>query len=66
MRLRNSSDLNNLKYFTLTHCCGPSPKGVRLLKKNKDYFYNSIPDEALSKTFEEAIKLTVSLGCKYL
>lgn len=53
------------EYVTLSHCWGKkvSPE---LLKTNCSRFYNSIPQDQLSRTFADAIEVTRRLGRRYL
>ena len=53
------------EYVTLSHCWGKkvSPK---LLTTNCSRFYNSIPQDQLSRTFADAVEMTRRLGRRYL
>jgi hypothetical protein len=57
----------NTKYCTLSHCWGPNPDLTWQLKKEKlEMYHTSIPVQAFSKTFQDAIYITRSLGIDYL
>ncbi|KAN0095725.1 Heterokaryon incompatibility protein (HET) domain containing protein, partial [Hyaloscypha variabilis] len=55
-------------YTTLSHCWGPDPAavGITTTIDNIDQMKTSIPWKRLSKTFQDAIKITAKLGIQYL
>lgn len=54
-------------YIALSHCWGPLElQPLRTLKSNVEELSKAIPWNHLSKTFQEAIWLTQSLGIRYL
>ena len=55
----------SLKYTTLSHCWGNFPI-TRLLQDNHDSFLQSIDYNSLSKTFQDAIRVTRSIGIRYI
>jgi hypothetical protein len=57
----------NTKYCTLSHCWGPNPDLTWQLKRaNLELYHTSIPAQAFSKTFQDAIYIVRSLGIDYL
>lgn len=55
------------KYATLSHCWGPNPNPMWQLKKsNLGSWQRSIPQEALSRTFREAIYIAAKLDIEYI
>ncbi|KAH7028792.1 heterokaryon incompatibility protein-domain-containing protein [Microdochium trichocladiopsis] len=67
IRLHTSQDYpDDLRYMTLSHCWGRL-QSTRLQQGNLDFFRrNAIPQEALPKTFRDAIRLARHLGADYL
>jgi hypothetical protein len=61
------NDLNSRvePYVSLSHCWGKTTM-MRLLKSNITAFQQSIPEQELSKTFQEAIFITRKLGFQFL
>jgi hypothetical protein len=53
------------KYATLSHCWG-STKFLTLKSGNLQLFREKVPDEAIFRTFEDAIYITKELGIQYL
>lgn len=56
-------------YATLSHCWGPNPDMKRLPRTTADTLdahYQSIPYDALSATFKDAITVAYNLGLHYL
>ena len=71
MRLIHSKDIdtqNGSTYITLSHCWGPSTslKPLQTTKANVEAHLQSIDDQQLSKTFQDAIRIARSLGSQYL
>ena len=65
-RIRLSEQLvGPISYVTLSHCWGKSHK-LTLQRNNLHAFQDKIPDEALPKTFEDAIFIARYLGFGYL
>ncbi|KAL3426699.1 heterokaryon incompatibility protein [Phlyctema vagabunda] len=66
IRLVRSSDLTSKpRYATLSHCWG-TENFHKLQQSNLEDFMNAIPEEKLTKTFQDAIYITRSLGLRYL
>ncbi|TVY93985.1 hypothetical protein LAWI1_G000680 [Lachnellula willkommii] len=66
IRLIQSSDLTTKpRYATLSHCWG-SRNFQKLQQDNIEDFMRAIPEENLTKTFQDAIYITRSLGLRYL
>ena len=67
-RLCLNPNLLGQKYMTLSHCWGPNPAMVGLITTidNIRRLEESIPWDKLSKTFQDAIILTLKLGINYL
>lgn len=55
----------NDRYIALSHCWGKSPQ-VRTLNANIEQFKEEIVFENLSKTFQDAIRVTRRLGIEYI
>jgi hypothetical protein len=55
----------HMEYLTLSHMWGDQ-KFLTLTQENHDDFLDYIPMESLSRTFKDAIRITVALGFKYL
>ena len=53
------------QYLTLSHCWGTGSR-LTLTERNLHAFEQAIPFEQLPRTFQDAIKLTVLLGMRYL
>ncbi|KAK3714348.1 hypothetical protein LTR37_007934 [Vermiconidia calcicola] len=53
------------RYVTLSHCWGTGDR-LTLIKRNLHAFQLAIPFEDLPKTFQDAMRLTMSLGVRYL
>jgi hypothetical protein len=56
---------NGTQYLTLSHCWGDD-KFLTLNPENKHLFERSIPIEKLTKTFQDALLLTVNIGFQYI
>ncbi|TVY38125.1 Dehydrogenase [Lachnellula subtilissima] len=66
IRLVQSSDLTTKpRYATLSHCWG-TQNFHKLQQGNLEEFMSAIPEEHLTKTFQDAIYITRSLGLRYL
>lgn len=52
-------------YLTLSHCWG-SIKFLTMTKGNRSRFYREIPVSRLSKSFQDALLVTVELGFEYI
>ncbi|TVY54002.1 hypothetical protein LCER1_G003568 [Lachnellula cervina] len=66
IRLIQSSDLTTKpRYATLSHCWG-TQNFHKLQQNNLEDFMRAIPEENLTKTFQDAIYITRSLGLRYL
>ncbi|KAF4625977.1 hypothetical protein G7Y89_g12187 [Cudoniella acicularis] len=64
IRLVQSSDLTTKsRYATLSHCWG-SKHFHTLQEDNLEEFMSAIPEEKLTKTFQDAIYITCSLGLR--
>ena len=57
--------LANRKYVTLSHCWGKGHR-VGLRQNTIRSFEGGIPTNTLSKTFQDAVKITNQLGVRYL
>lgn len=55
-----------LQYAALTHCWGTKPMPILTTRENLDEMLRRIPFESLTKTFQDAIKITRQLGFQYL
>jgi hypothetical protein len=55
----------HVDYLTLSHMWGDQ-KFVTLTQENHNSFLQCIPMESLSRTFKDAIRVTLALGFKYL
>ncbi|UPX19939.1 uncharacterized protein EKO05_0010188 [Ascochyta rabiei] len=55
----------DVQYLTLSHCWGKA-KMVKLEKSTYKDYLNQLPLSILSKTFQEALKVTVWLGYRYI
>ncbi|KAH7393407.1 heterokaryon incompatibility protein-domain-containing protein [Cadophora sp. MPI-SDFR-AT-0126] len=65
-RLRLSHELDGCpEYATLSHCWG-SLSFLTLNKSNITKFQEKVPVQALTKTFQDAIRITSYLGLQYL
>ncbi len=53
-------------YLALSHCWGDSRTILVLRRSNLEDFKRAIPLEALAKNFQDAIRITASLGVEYL
>ncbi|KAL9034768.1 MAG: hypothetical protein Q9180_005224 [Flavoplaca navasiana] len=56
----------DLQYATLSHCWGVFQGRVHLTQRCLEAWQTVIPKEALMPTFKDAIKVTQSLGMRYL
>ncbi|KAL8981582.1 MAG: hypothetical protein Q9205_003679, partial [Flavoplaca limonia] len=56
----------DLQYATLSHCWGVIQGRVHLTQRCLEAWQTVIPKEALMSTFKDAIKVTRSLGMRYL
>lgn len=68
-RLAISSDFANpvtIQYVTLSHSWASSKKSLNLLVENCEELTLSIPLEALSQTFRDAMWITQQLGHRYI
>ncbi|TGO60951.1 hypothetical protein BCON_0031g00290 [Botryotinia convoluta] len=65
MRLRTSSIPRGTQYTTLSHVWG-SLNFVKLVKDNISDFQKDIPVSTLTKTFHDALKVTLEFGFHYL
>ncbi|CAI4214482.1 unnamed protein product [Parascedosporium putredinis] len=54
------------RYICLSHCWGPDQPPLRTLTGNLADHERCVPEEALPKTFREAVALTRKLGIRYL
>lgn len=67
IRLVNTPELGrNCHYLALSHCWGDSSRVLKTISLNADDHYKSVPWDALSKTFQQAVIITRSLGFRYL
>lgn len=53
-------------YTTLSHCWGPDPKRLNLTQENIATWMKIIPEEEMTQTFKDAIKVTRRLRVQYL
>ncbi|TVY45647.1 hypothetical protein LOCC1_G002705 [Lachnellula occidentalis] len=66
IRLIRSSDLTTKpRYATLSHCWG-TRNFHKLQQDNIEDFIDGIPEDKLTKTFQDAIYITRALGLRYL
>ena len=55
-----------VKYTTLSHCWGTNSDRKCLSQQNHTAWTSALPEEALMRTFHDAIKITRSLGIQYI
>ena len=53
-------------YTTLSHCWGPDPKRLNLTTETLATWMTRIPEEEMTRTFKDAIKVTRQLHVQYL
>jgi hypothetical protein len=67
VKLRCDMAAQNFDYLALSHMWGdPSAEHLKLQLDNIDHFRLNIPWHKLSSIYEEAIRVTLALGYKYL
>lgn len=66
-RLTTRNEVAPAPYLTLSHCWGPGvPANARLADKTFSSFFQEHLVTTLPKTFQDAMRITVSLGFQYL
>ncbi|KAK3951922.1 heterokaryon incompatibility protein-domain-containing protein [Pseudoneurospora amorphoporcata] len=62
----DSTSLAKIRYVTLSHSWAMSKKSLNLLVENLEELTWSIPLDALSQTFRDAMRITQQLGHRYI